>query len=268
MLDLAEDPKAIQPLAGFSAAAIAGHQGMLLGYVGRLTEAAQALDRATEAAQKVRDTQALGFISWWKADLQNLIGESEAAVREARHAIEQADRMGNHLVQILAARALGMAQLRLGHPQEALDVLRKGLAIATDNNFVAEAGTLLGTLAEAWLAIGSKEEARATAERALADAQRRGARVREVEASLSLVRVLLHTDGVAARKRVEALIRHANELADSSRARTFEPFIRTAEAELAGLLGDEEGRRSRLTEAARIFEEIGATGHVRSLANA
>jgi tetratricopeptide (TPR) repeat protein len=238
---------------------------MLLGYVGRFTEAVEALDRATEAAVKVQDPQALGFIGWWKADLQNLIGESEAAIREAQRAIEQADRMGNHLVHILAARALGLAHLRLGHPDQALDVLRRGFEIATQNNFVAEAGTLLGTLAEAWLAAGNKQAARATAERALAEAERRGARVREVEASLSLARVLLRTDGLAARERIETLMRHAGELADSSHARSFEPFIRIEEAELARLLGDENGYHERMQQAQQLFEELGATGHARAL---
>ncbi len=265
LLDLAEDPTAIQPLAGFSAAAIAGHQGMLLGYVGRLTEALQALDRATEAALKVQDPQALGFIGWWKADLQNLIGESETAIQEAQRAIEQADRMGNHLVHILAARALGLGYLRLGRAPQALDVLRRGLEIATENNFVAESGTLLGTLAEAWLATGNKDEARATAERALVEAERRGARVREVEASLSLAHVLLRSDGLAARDRIESLMRHARELTDSSRARTFEPFIHMEEAELARLLGDEESYGEKVRQAKRLFEEMGATGHARAL---
>ena len=265
LLDLAENPSAIQPLAGFSAAAVAGHQGMLLGYVGRLTEAVQALDRATEAAQKVRDPEALGFIGWWKADLQNLIGASDVAIREAQRAIEHADRVGNHLVQILSARALGLAQLRLGRAEEALDVLRKGLEIATTNNFIAEAGTLLGTLAEAWLAVGNKAEALTTAERALEEAQRRGARVREVEASLSLARVLLRTEGLAARARIEALMRHAGELTDSSRARTFEPFILLEQAELARLLGDEDASRQRTAEAKCLFDEIGATGHAAAL---
>jgi adenylate cyclase len=266
LLDLAEDPGAIQPLAGFSAAAIAGHQGMLLGYVGRLTEAVGALDRATEAAQKFRDAEALGFIGWWKADLQNLIGDSEVAIREARHAIEHAERMGNHLVQILSARARGLAQRRLGRAEEALDILRKGLEIATDNNFIAEAGTLLGTLAEALLAVGNQEEARATAERALAEAQRRGARVREVEASLSLARVLLRTEGLRERERIESLMRHASELTDSSRARTFEPFILLEEAELSRLLGEHETSRRHAAEAKRMFEEIGATGHSAGIA--
>jgi class 3 adenylate cyclase/tetratricopeptide (TPR) repeat protein len=265
LLDLAEDPSAIQPLAGFSAAAIAGHQGMLLGYVGRLAEAVQALDRATEAAQKTRDAQALGFIGWWRADLQNLIGDSEAAIQEALHAIEHANRMGNHLVHILSARALGLAHLRLGRSQQALDVLRRGLEIATEHNFVAEAGTLLGTLAEAWLAAGNNDEARQTAERALAEAEKRGARVREVEASISLARVLLRTDGIAARERIEALMRHAGELTDSSRARTFEPFILLEEAELARLLGNEDARRKHTAEAKRLFDEIGAVGHARAL---
>jgi len=238
---------------------------MLLGYVGRLGEAVQALDRASEAARKVGDPQALGFIGWWKADLQNLIGESETAIAEAQHAIEQADRTGNHLVHILSARALGLAHLRLGRAPQALEILRKGLEIATENNFVAEAGTLLGTLAEAWLAVGNKEEARDTAERALAEAEKRGARVREVEASLSLARVLLRTDGLAARERIETLMRHAAELTDSSRARTFEPFILLEEAELARLLGDESERGRRVAEAKRIFDEIGATGHSRLL---
>jgi hypothetical protein len=80
-----------------------------------------------------------------------------------------------------------------------------------------------------------------------------------------LARALLRAPGPAARAEIEAALARALELARETGAKAFEPLVHVELAELAHQSGDQEGRERELSEAHRLFTEIGATGHAERL---
>ena len=118
---------------------------------------------------------------------------------------------------------------------------------------------MLADLAQAYLGRGDAGRALATAEEAVAVAQRQGARVTECDAQVALARVLLRSQGAKARREIEAALSQALSLVEETGAGVWEPFIRVELAELARLSGDDEAtRRRELREAHRLFTEMGA----------
>jgi thioesterase domain-containing protein len=122
---------------------------------------------------------------------------------------------------------------------------------------VWEARVLAG-LAQAYLGRGDAARALATAEEAVAVAQRQGARTFECDAQVALARVLLRSQGAKGKREIEAALARALSLVEETGARVHEPFIRVELAELARLTGDEATRQRELREAHRLFTEMGA----------
>ena len=81
-----------------------------------------------------------------------------------------------------------------------------------------------------------------------------------------LARILLGSEGLAAREEIESALERAGELARSTGMRSVEPMIHVELAELAHQNGDEDERQRELREAHRLFTEFGATGHAERLA--
>jgi hypothetical protein len=77
-------------------------------------------------------------------------------------------------------------------------------------------------------------------------------------ALLASARVLLRTEGHAARSAIEAALGELSQLARQTEMKMFEPFACVERAELARLTGDEANRQRELREAHRLFLEIGA----------
>src|SRR5262249_21121262 len=69
----------------------------------------------------------------------------------------------------------------------------------------------------------------------------------------------LARDGARAAGDVEAILAEAEHLVAQTGARLYLPDIHLARAELARLAGDEAARRRELSEAHRLFTEMGAT---------
>ena len=64
----------------------------------------------------------------------------------------------------------------------------------------------------------------------------------------------------AARAAIEVALSEAQVLVHRTEARSEQPHIHLARAELADVLGDEAARRREMREAHRLFTAIGATG--------
>jgi ATP/maltotriose-dependent transcriptional regulator MalT len=123
----------------------------------------------------------------------------------------------------------------------------------------------LATLAEAYLARGDGPRARATAEQAVALARGSHIKVFEPITLLSLARVLLASEGAAARAEVKAALSRALALAKEMEARSEEPLVHVELGELARLTGDDAGRERELREAHTLFAEIGADRYAAAL---
>ena len=80
------------------------------------------------------------------------------------------------------------------------------------------------------------------------------------------MRVLLQSDGAAAREAIEQELERAAELYDAIGAQGPKPEINERRAELERLLGDDATHEGELREAHRLYTEMGATGHAERLA--
>jgi class 3 adenylate cyclase/tetratricopeptide (TPR) repeat protein len=234
-------------------------RSFLLAYLGRLTEAAEGLDSAMRLARDQGDVEVLGYAHANRAWLARQSGEIESALVHAAEAVEIAERMGNAYARTQAYSCLALAHLSREEWDEAVEAGEQSLAISRERRtgLQFEPWTL-ATLAEAYLARGDGPRARATVEQAVALARGRQIKVFEPITLLSLARVLLASEGAAARAEVEAALTRALALAKEMEARSEEPLVHVQLAELARLSGDEPGRARELREAHRLFADIGA----------
>ena len=125
---------------------------------------------------------------------------------------------------------------------------------------------ILPLLAEAHLAAGAPRAARETAERALTLARERGMRMAECAAQLVVGRVLLRSEGVGAREAIDSALAEASSLVGETGAKRYAPFINLERAELARRVGDDATRQRELSEAHRLFAEMGATARAERVA--
>ena len=125
-------------------------------------------------------------------------------------------------------------------------------------------GSCLITLGEGYLGLGEAERAANLLRDAVALARTRG-QAAEAVANVVLARILLGSDGLAAREEIESALERASELARSTGMCSVEPMIHAELAELAHQNGDEDEYQRELHEAHRLFTEIGATAHAERL---
>ena len=88
----------------------------------------------------------------------------------------------------------------------------------------------------------------------------------EAVANVVLARILLASEGLAAREEIESALERASDLARETGMCSIEAKIHVELAELARQNGDEEERERELREAHRLFREFGAAGHAERLA--
>ena len=116
--------------------------------------------------------------------------------------------------------------------------------------------------AETYLGLGCFEEARAEAEAVPHSAD-------PIEGALSLTaqaRARIAAVGGEAKEAVEDLLSRASSLAQQGGAVHPLPKVHKARSEMASALGDEAKRRAELSEARRLYTEMGATGHAERVA--
>jgi tetratricopeptide (TPR) repeat protein len=121
-------------------------------------------------------------------------------------------------------------------------------------------------LGQAYLGLGEAERAANLLRDAVALVRSRG-QAAEAIANVVLARILLASEGLAAREEIESALERASELARNTGMRSVEPMIHVELADLARQNGDEEEREQELREAHRLFTEFGATGHAERLAS-
>jgi hypothetical protein len=85
--------------------------------------------------------------------------------------------------------------------------------------------------------------------------------VQECEATIAHVSCQRALQGAEARQAIETQLAEVSQLIDETGAERWRPHIHVERAELHRLTGDAGGMRSELTEALRLFTEMGATGH-------
>ena len=124
----------------------------------------------------------------------------------------------------------------------------------------------LVSLADAHLGLGETDRGCAVAEEAGAVARRRGTRVYEARALVTLARGLLEDEGAESRGRAEGALSLALSLIDEAGNEALRPFVHLERSRLARLTGDEAARARELREAHRLYTEMGATVHAERVA--
>jgi hypothetical protein len=190
-----------------------------------------------------------------------------SALNSARPAAEAAERSGSdhprglsHLWLSFAGALDGQWDLAIADAEEAIRIWRTQ---RLGGDFAPQ---MLAAYARALFGAGAAERAREVSAEAIAVARPQGQPIRECEATIAHVRCLRALDGAEARPAIETLLAGVSQLIEQTGAERWRPHIHVERAELHRLTGDTAAARRELTEAHRLFLEMGATGHAERIA--
>ncbi len=230
--------------------------------LGRLESAAADAKRALELA-RADGSMPLLFSHCNSCDVDVARGDRDAALLNARRAVELAGRVDVPIASVFACSALGEAHLLSREFAQALDPLEQALALSRDQRVGGMLeGQHLAGLAEAHLGLGEVERARQSAQRAVEQGKGHAA----VRGRLSLARTLMVAPGGEAAAEIESLLDEASDEIERGDWLLYVPQVHVERAALARLRGDGEARLQHLREAQRLFSEMGATGHAERVA--
>jgi tetratricopeptide (TPR) repeat protein len=242
----------------------------VLAMMGRLKPAESYLNEAADlrppAGVPRKDSRTTHTEALVRANLSIYIGDIHACWRDARVFAELAQRSGSAWADIVSASIIGRAHLTARRWLEARKSLEYALVQARGHQLGLEAeASFLAFLAEAMAGCGEVEQALATAEEAVAVAGRKETRFWELQARISLAGVLLLARNLNEQTRISDALTRADELIEITGGAVAEPFVSQHRAGLAGLTGDDAGRRLLLQQARRQFTAMGAQGHAARL---
>ena len=224
--------------------------------VGRLREAAQLLDEATESARLSAYPPALAWALFCRAFVAVPAGDLKTAIAAAQESLELANDANQAVIAARAAAVLAVALLDAGFPDRATAVIAESLG---DEQFDAIPGVwrtyLLELMTRCWLALGRREEAQNAAASAQASAAAVGLRSATAMASRASAAVALADGDVAAAAR-QAL--QAAELADAVGLPVEAALARTIAGRALAELGDKNRAVGELELAAAALERCGA----------
>jgi adenylate cyclase len=236
-------------------------KGGILVDLGRLDEAAEAIDRGTRMAAERGATETRGWGHLWGTYHAYRYGDPQRAEAHARQAVEIFDQIGDAFSRTWAWTQTGLAATMQGRWQQALDAVERSRAIATDRHTAADTdGWAMAIEADAHLQLGDTARAIGVCRERVALLHARGAS-EEATANVELARTLLASSGLGAREEIEAALIRAEEVIRRFGTVVAQPAVHEHRAELARQLGDERRHQDELQEAHRLFVQIGAMGH-------
>jgi tetratricopeptide (TPR) repeat protein len=115
------------------------------------------------------DPLVLARLHWTQARLHTQQHEHAAAARHARKALDLLDLTEHTYYRARAHHTLGFAELDAGHPEEALEVLERGLALLGEQATTHDRAQFHVEIARALAMLGQTEEAASLAMRAAAE---------------------------------------------------------------------------------------------------
>ncbi|MFA5939452.1 MAG: adenylate/guanylate cyclase domain-containing protein [Sinimarinibacterium sp.] len=236
-----------------------GFYGLMLGWLGRLDEAAEHVNAALAFAE-----QAGSAASWMytnQVDLAFLNGDFGPALAAAEKGLAEAEKYGSPFFRAIAMRGYGLALSLNGRHAEAIDILAETTPLvvkgAGAHQFEANH---LATHALALLRAGREVEAEQMARAARASAYDAGSRIWEVIAWLFWLQLPAQAER---REEAQAGIRRVASLIEFTGAEGFRPWLHVARAHWAA---DPRTRAASQREALAGFEAIGAHGYARRMA--
>jgi predicted ATPase/class 3 adenylate cyclase len=231
-------------------------------YLGRYREAERDLGETIQSGT----TYNVSYAHMYSVGLAELTGDVEIARPHALRGLEIAQQLGNSIFIAHAYAYLGIAHLLCAEWREAADSLERSLALARERRTgLQREAWSCAFLAEAYLGLGDREQARAVAETGIRAGRDAGTKLWEARAHLAVARILLQTEAPEPDRADEAL-RRAEELIAETGGRAYQPFVHEERANLARVVADDAGRDHHLREAHRLYTEMDATGHAERLA--
>jgi class 3 adenylate cyclase/tetratricopeptide (TPR) repeat protein len=238
----------------------------VLSMMGDLEQAAALIEQADmlmpSTDRSKQDSRTSHTEALIRANLSIYIGNIENSLRDAGDFVDLAKRSGSTWAMIVSTLALGRAHITGGNWSRAREPLEYALTQARQHKLGLESeASFLALLAEALAGCNEQEQALETAEEAVSVACRQKTRFWELQAQLSLAKVLLSDERAGDRSRIAAALERAEELVEITGGKVMKPFILISQAELAGLKGDDTGYRQLLQEARQLLISMGAHGH-------
>ena len=134
--------------------------------IGRLTEAAELLDAAIEAARLSGNTQALAWVLFCRSFVAVPSGDAEIAVAAAQESLDLTRDVGESVIAARAALMLAVALLQTGQPARAAEVLASS-AGGEEVTLVPDVWRAYGLdlMTTCWIELGRRPEARACCRR-------------------------------------------------------------------------------------------------------
>ena len=244
-----------------------GGRSLAFAYSGRLDEAEELSSRALEAARAAGQVELEGFANGYRAHALLSRGRLPEALRYARRALEKAETLDSPLSRAAARVNCGSVASLLALWAEGEQWGEEGVAILRAHHVGMQLEPLLLTFWAEGLAFkGDHARARELVGEAIDKAQSFGAGVYQFRAQLGHARVLRANAEPADAGGIERALRLAEERAVEIGLAGWLPWVYEERAALALALGDEAQRRTHLAEARRLYEAIGAAGHLERLA--
>ena len=186
-----------------------------------------------------------------------LTGDSSAALRAERATLESARRLRHSASQQFSLLAAGIASILEAEWERAIAVLEEAAGVFRSG--IASSHLCFSLLSDAYLGVGDLEASmRAAAEaRSFPD---------DTLAALSGARAMARTGDPKYAADIDQSISAASRSIATSGARGLEPLLAETRAEVALQRRDSGAHRAQLSEAQRLYAELGATGHAERLA--
>ena len=241
-------------------------KGGILCDLGRLDEARELIERGTRMAAERDAHETVGWGHNWSMWHAYRCGEAERAMTHAQQTVEIAEHLGDAFSRTWSWVLVALAATMQEDWPQAIEAIEHAREIAGDRSAAADSeGFQLLTLGEAHANLGDAHRGVELCRQAVSLLRGRE-QATEVMAHLTLARVLLVSQGIAARDEIEVALARAEELVEALGAAAVRPLIHIQRAELAHQAGDDHTRELELREAHRVSTEIGATGHAERLA--
>ncbi len=260
------DPELGREVAGYSPLlSLLTFRAFFLFFSGRLAEGAAELESAIARSRAIGDEDSLQFPLGQTSALAYFSGDARSAVPRVLESLEITARIGHRWGLAMAHSCLGHVYLVAQEWKRALDALEEEQRLRGDIYDPYGKSWLLQGLAAAHLGLGRAQEALRLAEEAVGLANEHRWPYPEGVASLTLSRVLRSLHGRAAAGRIADLAARVESIIAVTGMVALRPLVEVERGELAGLLEDPQGRRSKLEEARDLFLRMGATGHAERL---
>jgi tetratricopeptide (TPR) repeat protein len=145
--------------------------------LGRLAEAAELLDAATEAARLSGNHQALAWALFCRAFVALPAGDTRTAVAAAQESLDLATDTGQNVIAARAAAVLGVAGLDAGKPASAAEARAGSVGDHFASIPLTWRAYFLELMTRYWLALGRRAEAKRAAAGAQVSAAAAGLRL-------------------------------------------------------------------------------------------